>query len=101
MRLGRRLHASLTGAPIKGHSMAEIVAQEDIPPLFRPSCRDCAFCDGLKDMDCEEKGPLGVLRLEEEENRDGVEDAGDAHNVVKGRRRNANRRRKVQVLTTC
>lgn len=75
--------------------MAEIVAQEDIPPLFRPSCSDCAFCDGLKDMDCQEKGSLGVLPLEGEEKRDGVEDAGNAHRVVKSRQTSTDRRRKA------
>ena len=75
--------------------MAEPVVQENITPLFRPSCNDCAFCDGLKDMG-EKDGSPGVIRLEEEENRDVVEDAGNTPGTVKSRRRNTNRRREYE-----
>jgi len=75
--------------------MAEPVQEDNITPLFRPSCTACAFCDGLRDMDDQEKdGSLGVIRLEEEENRDAVEDAGNARRMVKSRQRNMGRRRK-------
>ena len=66
--------------------MAETVQEDNTTPLFRPSCSACAFCDGLRDMDHQEKdGSLGMLRLEEEENQDGVEDAGNTRGIVKSR----------------
>ena len=29
----------------------ELEALPDETPLFRPDCRDCTFCDGLKDIE--------------------------------------------------
>jgi hypothetical protein len=36
-------------------SSIEEMAELD-SPLFRQSCRDCDFCDGLRDMPTSEKG---------------------------------------------
>lgn len=86
-------------APTKEHSTANI-AEENITPLFRPPCSDCAFCDGLRDMACQEKeAPLGALRLEEEETHDSAVDAGNTHMTMKGRRRRLRRERRFEVLT--
>jgi hypothetical protein len=77
--------------------MAAEVAQDNVTPLFRPSCTDCDFCDGLRDVDRQEKDDtVGALRLEEEGNHDGFEDAGMSPKTIKGRRRNE---WKNQVLT--
>ena len=68
--------------------MAEVV-QENITPLFRPSCGDCDFCDGLRDMDYQGMdGAPTALRLEEEENIDSFEDSGSRPKTMKGGRRN-------------
>jgi hypothetical protein len=73
-------------APVKEHSIAEVV-KEDITPFFRPPCRDCDFCDGLRDTDCQEKDDaLGALRLEDEETHDGFEHAENTPKMM-GRRR--------------
>jgi hypothetical protein len=73
-------------APVNEQNMAEVV-QEPAAPLFRPSCRDCDFCDGLRDMDPQEKdGALGAIRLEEGEDYDGLDGSEVRPKTMKGRR---------------
>ena len=72
--------------PVNEQSMAEVV-QEYATPLFLPSCTDCDFCDGLRDMDCQEKdGDLGVIRLEQEGDYDGFKDPETRPKTMKGKR---------------
>lgn len=41
-----------TTSPINAVELEPLV---DESPLFRPDCKDCTFCDGLRDMGGEEK----------------------------------------------
>lgn len=70
---------------VNEQSMAEVVQEHDAP-LFRPSCRDCNFCDGLRDMDPQEKdGSVGAIRLDESEDHDGFEGSETRPKTMKGR----------------
>jgi len=72
--------------PVNEHNMAEVV-QEHVTPLFRPSCTDCNFCDGLRNMDCQEKdGALGAIRLEQEDDSDAFKDSETRPKTIKGKR---------------
>ena len=67
--------------------MAEVV-QEHTTPLFRPSCTDCGFCEGLRDMGSPEKGDApGAIRLEEQDDDDGFQGSETRPKTMKGRRR--------------
>ena len=79
-------HLGKMSTPVNEQSMAEVV-QEHATPLFLPSCTDCDFCDGLRDMDGQEKdGTLGVIRLEQEGDYDGFKDSGTRPKTMKGKR---------------
>src|SRR5260221_10273135 len=87
-----QLLMSNMSAPVKEKNMAEAV-QENITPLFRASCRDCDFCDGLRDIDGQaEGGALGTLRLEEEEDQDGFENVESTSKGMRGRQRKERRK---------
>ena len=71
--------------PVNEQSMAK-VEQEHTTPLFRPSCTDCGFCDGLRDMDHQEKdGAPGAIRLEEQDDYDGFEGSETRPKTMKGK----------------
>jgi hypothetical protein len=82
----RPFHPTNMSTPVNEQNMAEVV-QEHATPLFRPPCTDCGFCDGLRDMDCEEKdGALGAIRLEQEDDYDGLNVSETRPKTMKGKR---------------
>ena len=82
---------------VNEQSMAEVV-QEHTTPLFRPSCTDCGFCEGLRDMGGQEKDDApGAIRLEEQDDHDDFQGSETRPKTMKGRR--WNEQRNSEILT--